>query len=350
MVLTDSGTSALALALALSVRPEMTRPLVALPAYACPDIGTAAIAAGFPIVLYDVNPDTLEPELASVTQCLQAGATHVVVTHLFGWILDPHPITMLAEAYGAVVIEDAAQHAGGRLRGVRGGALCEWSVLSFGRGKGLNAGGGGALLRRGSLPVSPVPEQDSPRVEALTGVAKAAAAQLLTVPWLYWVPGSIPALGLGATEFHAAQTVGSMATWSALLLADALQYEAGVLKARRVLETGYWEALGTQHDLVLRRPPAHMVSGALRFPVRLPAGVADTFRQFGVARSYPRTLLAYPEIAARCQNADHAFPGAQQLAESLYTLPTHARVSAKMFRAIVKGLQQPTDSRARRGR
>ncbi|HET7599018.1 MAG TPA: hypothetical protein VFK09_01925, partial [Gemmatimonadales bacterium] len=54
VLLTDSGTSALALALRAAVRE---RPgAVALPAYGCYDIATAADAAEVRFALYDIEP------------------------------------------------------------------------------------------------------------------------------------------------------------------------------------------------------------------------------------------------------------------------------------------------------
>ena len=64
LLLTDSGTSALALALQRAAR-ERPGP-AALPAFCCYDIATAADVAGVPFVLYDVDPETLGPDPASL--------------------------------------------------------------------------------------------------------------------------------------------------------------------------------------------------------------------------------------------------------------------------------------------
>src|SRR5690349_20441782 len=51
-LLTDSGTSALALAISGALRGRSDTP-VAVPAFACYDVATAAAAAGVPALLYD---------------------------------------------------------------------------------------------------------------------------------------------------------------------------------------------------------------------------------------------------------------------------------------------------------
>ena len=144
VVLTDSGTTALHLALRLAVS-ERPGP-VALPAYCCYDIATAADAAGVEFVLYDIDPATLGPDGTSLYRALEQGARVIVAVHLYGLPVDLSAVAGLAEAAGAIVIEDAAQAVGARLGGRPAGSLGRYAVLSFGRGKGMTGGRGGALL------------------------------------------------------------------------------------------------------------------------------------------------------------------------------------------------------------
>jgi perosamine synthetase len=322
--LVDSGTGALTLALARS-RRSRDRPVVALPAYACPDVGTAALGAGYAIRLYDTDPDTLQPDPASVGQALTEGATHVVCTHLFGRLVDVASLASLVTSHGAVLIEDAAQHAGGTLRGVRGGALASLSILSFGRGKGLNAGGGGALL----MPHGVMDEGPSVMAPPPSGsriLCAAVLADQLSSPWLYRLPARVPALGIGETRYHAPRPVAAMSGVSAALLTLALEAEPAALAGRRAAEAAYHEALSEQPGVLCARHPEGE-SGALRCPVRLDTAVAAPLAAFGVVRSYPRTLAAYPEIAA-VVTGRRDWPGARALAARLHTLPTHARLGA----------------------
>lgn len=336
--LTDSGTTALMLALRMTLPQGTRQPVVALPAYACPDIGTAAIGAGYEIVLYDLNPETLEPDLATLERTLHAGATHVVVTHLFGRIVDVGKIKDIAVAYGVTVIEDAAQHAGGTLRGVRGGALAEWSILSFGRGKGINAGGGGAVMREGALDLDLLPRRSPGSWKSVAVIANASVAQALSMPRLFWLPSLIPALQLGQTVYHPPKAAQAISVASALLLTDALRDEGSALEARRNLESRYWNELGEYAHLLLQRPDIEMQSGALRFPIRMGHNAGQRLSWLGVARSYPRTLLEYPEVAKRCHKCGESFPGARALADTLYTLPTHSLVTGPIRQELLQNL------------
>ena len=344
ILLTDSGTSALMLALQATKPPKARMPSVALPAFACPDLGTAAVGAGYQIFLYDVDPDTLSPDLDSLRRCFLDGASHVVVAHLFGRLVDLDIVSAMAGQFGAVVIEDAAQHAGGSLNGVRGGALADWSILSFGRGKGLNAGGGGALLRvradgenTGELAIQGM-------AASIVTLARASAAEVFSHPSLYWLPAALPVLQLGATEYKVPRAARSANRSSELLLIDALDHESADLDSRRAIERRYWDSLDVEacrrRGLLLAKPPSRMLSGALRFPIRLQATIRNELAARGVARSYPRTLADYPQIFERMVRPSRETPGARELARSLYTLPTHSRVESSDCDAIIHGILQ----------
>ena len=293
--LLDSGTSALTLALR-ATRRRGEQPQVALPAYACPDVGTAALGAGFGIRLYDVDPHTLQPDLDSLRAALTAGATHVVCTHLFGRLVDLEAVAPLAAAAGAVLIEDAAQHAGGSLRRVRGGALAAVSILSFGRGKGINAGGGGALSWSAPAALALEPVQGPAPSEGKI-LATALLVDRLASPWVYRIPAHLPGLGLGATTYHAPQPLAPLSGVSAALLSLALDAEPALLARRQAAEAEYAAALADRPAL-LCRPHAELEGGALRFPVRLSPSRAAGLSDWGVARSYPRTLAGYPDDPA----------------------------------------------------
>lgn len=350
---TQSGTAALALAVraasraAASATSQTSRamPRVALPAYACPDLGSAAAHAQAEVVLYDLDPHSLGPDLDSLRAALAEGCTQLVVTHLFGRVLDLGPIASLAREFGAVLIEDAAQHAGGSLHGVRAGAQAAWSILSFGRGKGLNAGGGGVLLcshnaALAATDLAALQEHSKEHAtlgQALPHLARAGLTEWLSHPLLYGMVRKVPALGVGATTYHELTHVGAPPAGMYALLRSALLQEPGQLAIRRSASHWYREQLSVRPDMLVAPSTDEAHQGALRFPLRLP-NEATALDALGVVRSYPRTLHAYPEIAARVVNLRVPMPGAQQLAQSLFTLPTHPRTTHALRTRIVQEL------------
>ncbi|MBL0937504.1 MAG: DegT/DnrJ/EryC1/StrS aminotransferase family protein [Gemmatimonadaceae bacterium] len=330
----------MALALRLSgVRSASNSPRVALPAYGCPDLLSAALFSGHRVVLYDLDPQTLEPELQSLRHALALGCSHVVVTHLYGRIVDLEAVMHEAKRTGAQVIEDAAQHAGGSLDGVRGGGQADWGVLSFGRGKGINAGGGGALL---------IPQMESaaslealgvtPAVSGMLGLARVAATEVLSHPLWFGMVKTMPGLGVGATEFHPLSGIHVAPLTACTLLLDALAQESTLLRHRREVASYYRDALQRFPDVLFAPTASDEEQGALRFPIKLHTPPDRELEHLGVVQSYPRTLADYPQIADVLDNPSHAWPGARQLARSVFTLPTHSRISSTVQRAIVNRL------------
>ena len=146
VVLYGSGTQALQVALRAAV--DSVGGEVALPAYSCFDVATAAVAAEVPVRFYDVEPRTLGPDLGSLEAALAAGARVVVAGPLYGIPLDWASVQEIVRRYEAVLVEDAAQAHGCRTRAGEAGMFGDISILSFGRGKGWTGGAGGALLVR----------------------------------------------------------------------------------------------------------------------------------------------------------------------------------------------------------
>jgi perosamine synthetase len=340
--LLPSGTAALQLAVTLA-HPGAGAPRVAAPAYACPDVGTAVQGAGGTLLLYDTDPATLAPDLPSLERALRAGATVVVVAHLFGVVTALPPVLALAAAHGAAVVEDAAQHAGGGVDGVRGGGQASWGVLSFGRGKGLNAGGGGALLSRTPLPDPwAVALAAAPAAEAAARhLARTAATALLAHPAAFALVRRFPGLGVGTTTYHPPRALARPAATVARLVEDALRAEPTARAMRQRRQATYREALDTVSGVTLVRRPAGGVDGALREPVLADPHRMAPLAPLGVGRGYPRTLADYPELAGSLAAPSHRFPGAQQLVAQLHTLPTHPLLSDAVQARLIARLRRP---------
>lgn len=330
--LTDSGTSALAMALRAATPAGG---VVALPAYACVDVGAAAIFASLRVMLYDVDPATLSADLDSVARVLDRGANTVVVAHLYGYPADLPAVRALADTHGATVIEDAAQGAWGTLAGARLGAMGPLSVLSFGRGKGLTGSGGGALLgigaRGAEMLARAIAPNGAPRgVRALaTGTAQWALGR----PALYAIPAAIPALHLGETIYHPAHEPRAISAVSASLVRDALARADHDLLTRREhaeeLERTAARAMGFEPIA----PVAGGYPGYLRLPIRLD-GAREVAPSLGVVRGYPATLAGLKELAPTLVG-DEKLPGARELQRTLVTLPTHALLTAQDLEKII---------------
>lgn len=336
--LVSSGTAALQLA--LSASRQSAQGVVALPAYACPDIATAAIGAGFRIELYDVDPKTLEPDFQSLERCFRAGATHVLAVHLYGRLVHVAAIQDAARPFDVTVIEDAAQHAGATRDGRRGGAFAPWSILSFGRGKGINAAGGGALLVQDDMPWESPTLPEPPAAGRFIRLVAAIGTELAAHPLLFGMASRIPSLGVGKTEYQPPRPSTAMNPVSITLLIEALARDDEAIAHRRQVAAMYRERLAESPTNSFVRSTTSVQEGALRFPVKLRRDPGARAAELGIVRSYPRTLLDYPEIRQVLHSQPGPLPGAEELARTTYTLPTHERITARLVESIVAILRE----------
>ena len=330
-VLTDSGTSALVLALRLAVRAGG---VVAFPGYACVDLTAAARYAGVRVRLYDLDPSTLSPDLASLRRTFDERVDAVVVAHLFGYPADVSGVRALATERGITVIEDAAQGAGGLLDGSRLGSLGDLSISSFGRGKGLCAGGGGALLASNDRWAAAITESCLPAGgRGLAGLAKVGVQWALGRPSVYAIPSMIPWLRLGQMVYHPASEPTSMALAANALLPSAFALEPADLEMRRKHARAFDAVISHVEELLVVHPIIGATPGYLRYAVRDPTRRAADAK-LGIARPYPVTMSEQSELAPMLEPKQSPTPGATELRETLVTLPTHRFVDRRDFEAL----------------
>ena len=327
---TDSGTTALTLALKLAAEKTGSR-RVALPAYGCYDLATACDGADAEVLLYDIDPSTLGPDWNSLERALDAGAKTIVAAHLYGMPVDMNRARTLAAKAGAVVVEDAAQAIGATLVGRPCGSLGDLSVLSFGRGKGVTSGGGGALLARDEDwlgAIAAAAGRLAPGKRGAAALGKSVVQHLLARPSLYRIPAALPFLRLGETIYLPSSPAGTMSRSAAGVLTGTLRLAVPEMKRRRGNAVELLRIVATSDHL----RPVTPTPGAEPGYLRLPVVVGDSCRAgtqavgagpLGVMPGYPAALTDLAGFTGRVLNAAAGFPGARSLAAELVTLPTH---------------------------
>lgn len=342
VLLVDSGRSALQLAIELSAPRPHGNHVVALPAFQCFEVGSAAVGADAQVVFYDIDPATLGPDFDSLASALATGATTIVVAPLYAMPVDWDALAGLASAHGAVVIEDAAQGYGASWKERRLGSLGALSVVSFGRGKGWTGGGGGALcLRHGQRSSKEMGTiRDVTVSRELKLLFTALAQSVLGRPSLYGIPASLPGLELGETRYHAPTPPFRAAHFSEALASRAFEASSLEAEARRRAGEAWREQLPRHLVAAAPRAIAGASPGYLRFPLRIADGArwlrqSSVARRLGVAPSYPSPLFEVPAVARRIFRPHARLSGAETLARELVTLPTHTRVSQSDRRNIL---------------
>jgi perosamine synthetase len=119
----------------------------------------------------------------------------VVPMHAFGHPVDMAPLLALAEEFGLVVVEDAAESLGSFYQGVHTGTLGLLGTLSFNGNKTITTGGGGAILTGDPAMAA--------RAKHLTTTGKLPHPWEYrhdTVAWNYRLPNINAALGCAQLE------------------------------------------------------------------------------------------------------------------------------------------------------
>lgn len=321
---------------------------VLLPAFTSFSVPSAVVNAGLKVGLYDLDPRTLAPDLASLEKAISRKTLCVVACHLFGYPLDLHVLRELCRVHGAALLDDAAQAMGARAGADLAGTMGDAGLFSLSRGKNITAVDGGIVLTdrddlADALQAMPELFAAGSRIRPARSLALALALMVMLHPRAYWLPASLPFLGIGASVFDpdfrlegldalrvglARSVLGRLDDLNAARQRTAASMRAGLrgVPGVRVVQA----ADGTSP--VYLRLPILPISGAW------PENLALKAKALGVTRSYPLALHRIPGLAPFLASTGE-YPAASMLAENLLTLPTHAHVRGADIRAIVRVFQ-----------
>jgi dTDP-4-amino-4,6-dideoxygalactose transaminase len=339
VALVSSGTAALAISLKALKARQPNRTEVVIPAYTCFSVPAAVVKAGLTPVLCDINPSTFDLDEAGLERAIGPRTLAVVVHHLFGIASDIARVRERCAPMGIAVVEDAAQAMGIQVDGHALGTLGDIGIFSLGRGKHLTCGSGGVILTKCDELADAIryqcralPEQTP--LETLKSLAAVLIMAVFTRPSLYWIPASLPFLGLGRSIYPKDVRLKRLSSVSAALLQN---WRARLQHAHEACARTSGD-LGKRLGLPLPQGPAHPY---LRLPIlvgtpEMRDGIyAQAKRKgFGMSRAYPTPVSEIPELA-------HVFagqrcPAARTVARHILTIPTHHWLSARDRDAITR--------------
>jgi len=143
-LLTHSCTAALEMAaLLIDLTPGDE---VIMPSYTFVSTANAFVLRGAVPVFVDIREDTLNMDETLIEAAITANTRAIVVVHYAGVGCEMDAIMALAQKYGLVIIEDAAQGVMSSYRDKPLGSIGHLAAFSFHETKNVISGEGGALL------------------------------------------------------------------------------------------------------------------------------------------------------------------------------------------------------------
>lgn len=299
---------------------------VLIPGYTCYSVAAAVAKANLQIVPYDINPKTFYPDLDSLRNLISERTLAVVTQHLFGIYTPLDDIKRISHQYGAYLIEDSAQAIGNI--GIKSINKFEFKgdfgLLSFGRGKPLPIGKGGALVTIGKNEITKSIHFKKNEKE-LKYVALTIAAQLMSNPLFYWIPEMLP-LGLGITNFDLCFNAEGIPLIVEKLILNMIKNIESINLYRREIAKLYCSYLPEEWQI----DTIEKASSIIRFPVMLKkAKLKRNLKRMGVRRMYPNAIINEEMIRPFIKKnvISHSTPGSIEIARNLFTLPTHSEIS-----------------------
>lgn len=141
---TTSGTHALEMAALLcDLRPGDE---VILPSFAFPTTASAFVRCGASLVFVDVDPATMNIDVAAVAAAITPRTRVIIALHYAGVSCDMDSLSRLATEHGAFLVEDAAQAVFSSYKRKPCGTIGSFGCLSFHESKNIHCGEGGALV------------------------------------------------------------------------------------------------------------------------------------------------------------------------------------------------------------
>ncbi len=345
--LLSSGKASLTLILRALKELHPDKDEVLIPAFTCYSVPAAIVRAGLKIRICDINPETLDFDYNELTKQLSATRLLCVIpTHLFGVTANVPRVREIVGHRDIPIIEDAAQAMGGEHLNHKVGTFGDVNFFSLERGKAFSTVEGGIIITNSDkISVALKRQFDTIQtyslMEQFVLVIYAAALSVLSRPWLYWLPRSLPFLGLGKTLFAPDFSIKRMSAFQAGM-ATGWQKRLREFIEIRVKNSHFLSNLGIKAT----GGSEILLTGLIRYPVlfansaRKQAVLRESHRLgLGGADVYPSTIDAIAEI--RGHIVDGTSQKAQSIVENMITFPVHPYVT-KMDLEMITSLVQDT--------
>jgi dTDP-4-amino-4,6-dideoxygalactose transaminase len=139
-----NGTIALMLSMqAIGIKPGDE---IIVPAWSCAAVVDAVHNVGALPVFADIHPDNLGLDPISVEHAISQSTRAIIAVHFGGHPADLDALKAIASRHSISLLEDAASSHGVIWRDRKVGSIGDCGIFSFGQGKNITCGQGGAIV------------------------------------------------------------------------------------------------------------------------------------------------------------------------------------------------------------
>lgn len=310
-VSTSSGLSSLQAALSYYSFKAPCSGIAVLPVNTFIATAYSAIRSGYRVLFVDIQNNNLQPSVQSYSSAIRSNHDIIIPVSLYGIPLDYHELTSFASSANLRVIEDAAQSYGASVHGNPiGTGISGWTTAySFYPGKTLGAFGDGGCLTT----------SDHDIFDFVLKYRNYGSSQ----KYYHEIIGSNERLD----EIQAS-----------LLQVRLAVFNTEYHQKRQIADIYLSRLSSTQITLPLSgitpgtQPSLHL------FPIVLPSSMSRSSIMKYLQESGIETLIHYPQLLNRQKalsnsdyviNADDCFPVAEQISQSILSLPLHSSMSTE---------------------
>jgi len=344
----QSGTAALASAMMIAKQyADKLQPEVLIPAYACPDLVSAANYAGLTPVLHDFEKNTPWYDINSIENKINNKTVAIVAVNFLGINERLPELSQLARKHNITLIEDSAQAF--PTTHISSAWIGDLAITSFGRGKPISMLGGGLLIVSNEKYHSFVSEQTfsyGNESQLLSKIKTRIFNQILN-PVLYNLIASLPFLDIGETQYKELETIENM---SLFIREHLFENISAYQKRDQTIVRDIYQFAFSQLDQkgiidlpVKCQQPNNLY---LRYPILVtdPNDRKDLFQELdrkglGCSLMYKKSLPLISGVEQQFSEQQNN-PVADCFANQLITLPIHPSVTTENAKTIVSIIQK----------